>query len=88
MAPPMTATLSGGNNAAASGSANRSASVIAAPRLLSRRSSTKEGNRPSGLILRRSSAKGKAKEDEGAQSAVSGMDGWRSPVLEGENPEV
>lgn len=82
MPPPSIHTGSGGSSAEGS----RSGTGSSTPRLLSRRSSTKEGSRPPGLLLRRVSDRYRGKE----RMEDSAQEGWRSPVIEGEceSPEV
>jgi hypothetical protein len=46
--------------------------------------------KPSGLLVRKGSEKGKGKgrEEEGPQTAGGGYEGWRSPVVEAEPVEM
>ena len=83
-------------SASSSASGSKPASLISTPRLLSRRSSTKDNQRGTSTLLRRhsSKSKGKGREDEeshqpsGFPRLSDGQDGWRSPISETESVEV
>lgn len=83
--PRNTPSMPPPSSAGSSTSGSKSASMNSTPRLLSRRSSAKEGVRPAELLLRKVSGKGKAKEEAGSSS---GAEGWRSSVAEGDSEPV
>ncbi len=67
---------------------------FSAPRSLSRQSSTKDSKRPSSLLIRKESSKGKGKQKDDVPMSSDwpkpseGQEGWRSPMSESSNAEV
>ncbi|KAK4685480.1 SNF1-activating kinase 1, partial [Tremellales sp. Uapishka_1] len=77
---PPSAPMSSGSSA----SGSRSGSYISTPKLLSRRSSAKEREKPAHLV-RNGSVKGKGKEEDTPRGSTFQKadiyEGWRSPIL-------
>lgn len=88
--PPHTHQHQASGSGQSSASGSRSGSIISTPKILSRRSSTKEASRPSGLLLRKVSdrVKGKGREEDVPHTTAGALEGWRSPALDAESVEV
>ena len=88
---PITSAIA---STSSSNSASKPGSLISTPKMLSRRSSAKENQRPSIFLARKGSRKGKGKEDEetaggsGFSKSSEAYEGWRSPLSESGSVEV
>ena len=70
-----------------SSSGSKNGSLIPTPKVLSRRNSTKDSHRSSGILGRRRSQKAKIEDRENMDRVPSG-DGWKSPLSESGSADV